>query len=88
MADALTPAQREQIDNEIFAGKKIQAIKLYREATNTGLKEAKDAVEAFERDLRVSSPEKFTASPAKAGCTGVLLFLLLPTVVVGWLCWR
>jgi ribosomal protein L7/L12 len=30
-------------------GKKIEAIKIYREATNAGLKEAKDAVKAIER---------------------------------------
>jgi len=32
--------------------KKLQAIKLYRELTGTGLKEAKDAVEAMARDRR------------------------------------
>lgn len=32
------------------AGKKIEAIKAYREATLVGLKEAKDAVEDYERD--------------------------------------
>lgn len=31
------------------AGRKIDAIKAYREATGVGLKEAKDAVEAMER---------------------------------------
>ncbi|WP_442877600.1 ribosomal protein L7/L12 [Dactylosporangium sp. AC04546] len=33
--------------DELQAGRKIQAIKLYREATGAGLKEAKDAVEAL-----------------------------------------
>ena len=32
------------------AGQKIQAIKLYRENTGVGLKEAKDAVEALDRE--------------------------------------
>lgn len=31
--------------NELSAGRKIQAIKKYRDATGVGLKEAKDAVE-------------------------------------------
>lgn len=31
---------------------KIEAIKVYREATGTGLKEAKDVVDAIERELR------------------------------------
>ncbi len=46
---------------QLRAGKKIEAIKLYREQTGLGLKEAKDAVEAIERGetpeltLRVTS---------------------------------
>ena len=35
----------------IRAGNLIMAIKLYRERTNVGLKEAKDAVEALSRGL-------------------------------------
>ncbi|WIM99762.1 ribosomal protein L7/L12 [Actinoplanes oblitus] len=34
---------------ELLAGRKIQAIKEYREATGAGLKEAKDAVELLAR---------------------------------------
>jgi ribosomal protein L7/L12 len=34
---------------ELVAGRKIAAIKAYREATGAGLREAKDAVEAYER---------------------------------------
>jgi ribosomal protein L7/L12 len=34
---------------ELVAGRKIQAIKAYREATGVGLKEAKDAVELLAR---------------------------------------
>ena len=38
----------------IQAGKKIQAIKAYREATGMGLKDAKDAVENIERNIRAN----------------------------------
>ena len=38
-----------EIKQVLSAGKKIEAIKLFREATGLGLKEAKDAVEALER---------------------------------------
>jgi ribosomal protein L7/L12 len=37
-------------------GRKIEAIKLYREQTGVGLKEAKDAVEAMERGETVEAP--------------------------------
>jgi hypothetical protein len=42
-----------QVEAELRLGRKIEAIKLYREATGLGLKEAKDAVEDMERSLRM-----------------------------------
>jgi ribosomal protein L7/L12 len=39
----------EEVVSLLRDGKKIQAIKVYREVTGEGLKEAKDAVEALER---------------------------------------
>lgn len=43
------PALRREIEGAIATGRKIEAIKLLREATGMGLKESKDAVEAMER---------------------------------------
>ena len=40
-----------EITDAIRAGNKIQAIKLWRARTNTGLKEAKDAVDALARSM-------------------------------------
>jgi ribosomal protein L7/L12 len=40
-----------EITDAIRAGNKIQAIKLWRERTGVGLKEAKDAVEALARSM-------------------------------------
>jgi len=42
---------REIVD-AVRAGQKIQAIKLYRETTGVGLKEAKDFIEEFQRRLK------------------------------------
>jgi ribosomal protein L7/L12 len=41
-----------EIRNLLWTGKKIEAIKVYRETFNLGLKEAKDAVDAIEREMR------------------------------------
>ena len=41
----------DEIVNLLRQGRKIEAIKIYRERTNLGLKEAKDAVEEIERRL-------------------------------------
>ena len=62
-----------KIKEALFTGQKILAIKLYREQAGCGLTEAKDAVEKLEADLRASSPERFTAKPAGAGCMSLLL---------------
>jgi ribosomal protein L7/L12 len=56
----------------IFAGRKIEAIKRYREITGLGLKEAKDAVEAMTSELRMREPGRFTAPPASKGCLGMV----------------
>ncbi|MFC1514030.1 ribosomal protein L7/L12 [candidate division KSB1 bacterium] len=41
----------DQVRLLLAEGKKIQAIKLYRETTGLGLKEAKDIVENMEKEL-------------------------------------
>ena len=50
---------RADIARLMRAGKKIEAIKLYRQITGAGLKESKDAVEAFE----AGQPLVFVANP-------------------------
>jgi hypothetical protein len=65
----------EPIKQALFQGRKIQAIKRYRKRTETGLKEAKKAVEKLEIELRAASPEKFTAPTGGKGCLGVMVAL-------------
>lgn len=43
----------EDVDNAIRAGQTIDAIKLYRNRSGAGLKEAKAAVEQRERELNI-----------------------------------
>jgi ribosomal protein L7/L12 len=50
------PGGSDTVLSLIRAGKKIEAIKIYREETGAGLKEAKDAVEAIEARLRYGAP--------------------------------
>jgi ribosomal protein L7/L12 len=72
-----TTEQWEQIQAELFAGRKIQAIKLYRVATACGLADAKEAMEAYAAKLHQQAPERFTKDPAKTGCAGMILLFLL-----------
>jgi kynurenine formamidase len=68
-----------EIISFLQGGKKIQAIKLYREKTGVGLKEAKDFIEALAADRRI-------ATAPRSGCMGVVLLLIavpLAAVVLG-----
>src|SRR5688500_20320732 len=82
MANTLSDSQLAEIQAEIFAGRKIQAIKLYREATNEGLKEAKDAVEAMTSELRETAADRFAPGSA-GGCVPILVVAAFACVVVG-----
>lgn len=81
-----TNAQLDAIADALRAGNKIEAIKIYREATGFGLKEAKDEVEAIEASLRTKFPGQFPAkAPAGKGCLGVLVVGLLTSIAgLGW----
>jgi hypothetical protein len=60
---------------ELQGGRKIAAIKIYRQQTGLGLKEAKDAVEELAR--------RYNVAPSGGGCcAGVLLLLLLACTAV------
>lgn len=57
----------EQIQADLFAGRKIQAIKVYRTATGVGLAESLAFINAVEERLRQESPERFATPQLKAG---------------------
>ncbi len=68
----------KEIHDAILAGQKIQAIKLWRELTDSGLAEAKQAIERLTDEVRAKNPEKFSQQPPPQGCqmaAAVLLFL-------------
>jgi ribosomal protein L7/L12 len=60
-SDERAPQQPDSLEGQIIllmqAGKKIEAIKLYRQETGSGLKEAKDAVEALGQPIARRSGE-------------------------------
>jgi hypothetical protein len=85
MAQPLPDDAVQRIRDAVFAGRKIEAIRLYRECTGEGLREAKDFVDALEEELRRAAPEEFTAARAGKGCAGVLLVLLLAVGVLAWI---
>jgi hypothetical protein len=84
-AEPPTPAPEPgSLDAEILGlmqgGKKIQAIKLYRERKGVGLKEAKDFVESLAAKHGVSSP-------SGGGCAGVVLVMVAAGAVLAGAAW-
>ncbi len=77
----IQPERVNWIQEALFKGNKVEAIKLYRDGTNLGLKESKEAVERLEAELRLQSPEKFTAKASK-GCLVVMVVVLLGLLMV------
>ena len=70
--------KRTAILEAIYGGspRKIEAVKLVRDATGCGLKEAKEFVEKLGAELYAKEPAKFTAAPTgKSGCVGVLVMV-------------
>jgi ribosomal protein L7/L12 len=55
---------KNQIESLLAERKKIEAVKVYREATNCGLKEAKEAVERIQKELRKEGYSSVPAAPA------------------------
>lgn len=91
MADEPTEQQVEQITQALAAGRKIEAIKIYREATGKGLKESKDFVDALIPKLLEQDPERYARLSAAqgGGCASALLLGLgLAVATAVWLVGR
>jgi len=77
MPDQLTPEQTQQIADTLTSGRKIEAIKLYRDATGKGLKDAKDFIDALIPKLIEQDPEKYGALVRQGtGCASAIVLAL------------
>lgn len=72
----LDDRSRDEINEAIFAGRKIEAIKIYREATGQGLMESKDFIERLTASLRKRYPDKVPAQTS--GCVSAVVLLAMP----------
>lgn len=72
VAAAPNPGDEHQVRELLLAGRKIEAIKHYREAHGSGLREAKDAVEAMERSLPPAPGGPQSTSRSGCGATAAL----------------
>ena len=60
MGASIPEEELTRIKEALFQGRRIEAIRAYRECTGIGLGEAKPAVERLEAELRAAEPDKFS----------------------------
>ena len=72
------------LTDALLHGRKIEAIKLYREFTGMGLKESKDDIEKLEASLRERFPDKFAAAPQGKGCFGAAAVFCVATALLSY----
>jgi len=82
--DTPNDEQIADIAEALADGNKIEAIKIYREATGKGLKESKDFIDALIPKLLAEDPEKYSKLKLGGGCASVVVFALLLAVAVVW----
>ena len=90
MAIELTTIQAGQIEAALARGEKIAAIKLYREFTGVGLKDAKEAIDQRSGELFQRDPATYAKlAPRGAGCASVIALVLglAAAGLTAWL-WR
>lgn len=79
----ITPQQLLEIKQLLRDGQKIEAIKIYRQATTLGLKEAKDAVDAIEAaspDIKNMPPSARKRSKKASTLALGLLFFAIASI--------
>jgi hypothetical protein len=74
MTNELTPEQLTHVSNALYAGNKIEAIKLYRTATGKDLKDSKDAVEKLAMELEAKNPAMFAKRRRQGGSLATPVF--------------
>ena len=73
----------KDVQDLIYEGRKIEAVKLVREQTGLGLKEAKEKVEAYHSRMQGMFPNALPAQKKGAGCASVIVLLVTLVFVSG-----
>lgn len=76
MSNQLSQETKDAIAASIYEGRKINAIKIYREASKASLADAKDFIEALTVELYERHPENFVARK-NSGCGAAFLILFV-----------
>jgi hypothetical protein len=71
----------QDVRNLVLQGQKIEAIKLVRQQTRSGLKDAKDFVEGLERGGNPAVPQPSATAPNSTGCIVIIVAILIGLAV-------
>jgi hypothetical protein len=82
MPHPLSDDQTAALSLALQQGRKIEAIKLFRNYTGFGLKESKDAIESLESDLRAQFPDKFPPPAVASSGLGFAALILVAVILV------
>ena len=86
MDNKLSTEENEAINDALLRGQKIEAIKLYREASGNDLKASKEFIDALSVKLADQDPEKYAKLAKGSGCASVILITLgLSIFGLSWL---
>jgi len=91
----LTDSQKQQVEQAVLAGNKLEAYRIYSDACQCNLRTAKTEVAQIEAQLRVTQPEHFkqarntlsSARPIKVGKGAIIAFLLIDFLIFAALIW-
>ncbi len=76
----------EDIQDLVYLGHKIDAIRAMREREEVDLAEAKDRVEDIERRLREKAPDHFPTPAGQRGCLSMVLLVTGSAALVYLVC--
>lgn len=84
-----TPDQSliDRVTDALSQGRKIEAIKLYRDATGKDLRDSKQFIDALIPQLIDKDPERFQHLTQRSGCAAAMLLSATLTLTVFAL-WR
>ena len=84
MANPIPDDKIAEISAALQQGRKIYAIKLYRQFTGASLKDSKDAIETLAADLYTQFPDKFPPPSTAKGCSSTIAVFFLAGVLVAY----
>jgi hypothetical protein len=75
--EPLNDEQRKQVEKEIYAGRRIQAVKLYRQFTQVDLQAGMLAVQDMAKELEAAHPERSIRKTSGCGTSALVAIALV-----------